>query len=77
ARAIDPPAGEVSTPRPNMHNNASMKPICLLLLSGLLLGDGAIAQSSKETQAAEAPAPKHAVPYTSLTLPNGLRVILH
>jgi zinc protease len=54
-----------------------MKPICLLLLPGLLLGHAAIAQPPKETQAAEAPAPKLAVSYTSFTLPNGLRVILH
>jgi zinc protease len=54
-----------------------MKPICLLLLPGVLLGSAAFAQPPKETLAAEAPTPKLAVDYTSFTLANGLRVILH
>jgi zinc protease len=49
----------------------------LFVLPGLLLGSLAAAQTSATPPPAEPPAPKLEVEYTSFTLANGLRVILH
>jgi zinc protease len=54
-----------------------MKYTPILLLPCLLLGHSAAAQTPAAASAAEAPSPKLDVEYTSFTLANGLRVILH
>jgi zinc protease len=52
-------------------------PRTLLALPCLLLGGVVAAQTPATPPAAEPPAPKLEVDYTSFSLPNGLRVILH